>query len=48
LLLDEVAQYIFQDIPNPVSGEEALRDARVMEAVYRAAETGWEVRLEGV
>ncbi len=48
LLLDEVAQCIFQGIPNPVSGEEALRDARVMEAIYRAAETGREVRMEGV
>jgi predicted dehydrogenase len=46
LLLDEVAQCILQDIPNPVPGEEGLRDLRVMEAIYKAAETGREVRLE--
>ncbi len=45
LLLDEVAQCILQDLPNPVSGEEGLRDLRVMEAIYKAAETGREVRL---
>ena len=46
LLLDEVAQCIFQGLPNPVSGEEGLNDLRVIEAIYKAAESGREVVIK--
>jgi predicted dehydrogenase len=43
--LDDFAACVRDNRPSIVPGEEGLRDLRAIEAIYRAAETGREVRL---
>jgi predicted dehydrogenase len=43
--LDDLALCARQGLPSRVPGEEGLRDLRVIEAIYRAAETGREIRF---
>ena len=38
--MDAVAKAILSGEPNPVPGEEGLKDMKIIEAVYRAAQTG--------
>lgn len=44
-MLDEMALAAREDRPPKTPGEEGLRDVRVMQAIYRAAEIGETVRL---
>ena len=44
-MLDEMASAIREDRAPKTAGEEGLKDMRLMEAVYRAAETGKEVSV---
>jgi predicted dehydrogenase len=43
--MDDFAQCILEDKPSRVSGEEGLRDVRIMMAIYEAARTGKAVSL---
>ncbi|UBM58971.1 Gfo/Idh/MocA family oxidoreductase [Marinilongibacter aquaticus] len=45
--MDKIAQYILAEKPLPdhISGYEGLRDLKVMDAIYRAAETGKRVSI---
>ena len=43
--MDDFATCVRAGKPTRVPGEEGLRDVRIMEAIYRAAETGREVKL---
>ena len=43
--MDDFAQCIMNNKPSKVSGEEGLRDLRIMMAIYEAARTGKEVKL---
>jgi len=43
--MDDFATCVRTGRPTRVPGEEGLRDVRIMDAIYRAAETGREVRL---
>jgi predicted dehydrogenase len=43
--MDDFAQCILEDKPSKVSGEEGLRDVRIMMAIYEAARTGKAVSL---
>jgi predicted dehydrogenase len=43
--MDDFAQCIMNDKPSKVSGEEGLRDVRIMMAIYEAAKTGKPVKL---
>lgn len=45
LHMDAVASAILQGVPNPVPGEEGLQDMKIIETIYRAAETGGRVGL---
>ena len=42
--MDDFAACIRQGVASRVAGEEGLRDLRIIEAIYRSAETGREVR----
>lgn len=46
-LVDDVAQHILANKPLPahISGEEGRKDLKVLEAIYRAANTGTKIRL---
>ena len=44
-MLDEMASAVREDRVPKTPGEEGLRDVRILEAIYRAAETGQAVRL---
>ncbi len=43
--MDAIASAILEGKPNPVPGEEGLRDMRIIEAIYRASRTGERVEL---
>jgi predicted dehydrogenase len=43
--MDDFAACVRQGTPTRVPGEEGLRDVRIIEALYRSAETGRDVRL---
>ena len=43
--MDDFAQCLLNNKPTKVSGEEGLRDVRIMMAIYEAARTGKEVKL---
>ena len=43
--LDDFARCILEGRPSKVSGEEGLKDARIMRAIYESARTGRAVRL---
>ena len=43
--MDDFAACVRQGKPTRVPGEEGLRDVRIMEALYRSAATGRDVRL---
>jgi predicted dehydrogenase len=43
--MDNFAQSIFNNQPSSVSGEEGLRDVKIMMAIYEAARTGKTVKL---
>jgi predicted dehydrogenase len=43
--MDDFARCILEDRPSKVSGEEGLRDVRIMTAIYEAARTGRAVTL---
>jgi predicted dehydrogenase len=43
--MDDFAQCILNDRPSKVSGEEGLRDVKIMMAIYEAARTGKTVSL---
>lgn len=45
LEMDDFAQCIMQKKPSKVSGEEGLRDLKIMEAIYQSARTGQPVKL---
>ena len=45
--LDHLAQCIVQNREPIVSGEEGLRDMRIVEAIYRSAREGRTIRLDG-
>lgn len=46
-MLDEMAAAVQEDREPQTPGEEGLRDVRILEAIYRAAETGEAVALDG-
>ena len=43
--MDDFAQYILENRPTRVPGEEGLRDVKIMMAIYEAARTGQAVNL---
>jgi predicted dehydrogenase len=43
--MDDFARCIVEGTPSPVSGEEGLRDVRIMQAIYESARTGRSVSL---
>jgi predicted dehydrogenase len=43
--MDEFAGCILENVPSKVSGEEGLRDVRIMMAIYESARTGRAVKL---
>jgi len=43
--MDDFAQCILNNKPSKVSGEEGLRDVKIIAAIYEAAKTGKEVKL---
>jgi predicted dehydrogenase len=43
--MDDFAQCVRSGRATPVPGEEGLRDVRIIEAIYRSAETGREIKL---
>ena len=43
--MDDFARCILEDRPSKVSGEEGLRDVRIMMAIYESARTGHAVKL---
>jgi predicted dehydrogenase len=43
--MDNFAQCILKNKPSKVSGEEGLRDVKIMEAIYKSAQTGQPVKL---
>jgi glucose-fructose oxidoreductase len=43
--MDDDALAIMQNKPMLVPGEEGLRDIRIVEAIYKAAESGQRVKL---
>lgn len=45
LQMDDFVDCIVNDRPSEVSGEEGLRDMKIIEAIYRAAETGDKVMI---
>lgn len=47
--MDEMATIIFDDHKPaiPVNGEEGLKDLKIIDAIYQAAETGLKVKLKG-
>ena len=46
LEMDDFSRCILENRPSKVSGEEGLRDVRIMMAIYEAARTGRTVKLE--
>lgn len=46
-LVDDVARHILtgQPVPGHISGEEGRKDLKVLEAIYRAADTGQKIQL---
>jgi predicted dehydrogenase len=45
VMMDEIAGIIFDKKPSSISGEEGLKDALVMEAIYKSIETGKKVKV---
>jgi predicted dehydrogenase len=43
--MDDFAQFILEKKPSKVSGEEGLRDVKIMTAIYESARTGRTVDL---
>ena len=43
--MDDFAQCIMNNKPSKVSGEEGLRDVKIMMAIYESARTGKAVKL---
>ena len=43
--MDDFAQCIINNKPSKVSGEEGLRDVKIMQAIYESARTGQPVKL---
>ena len=43
--MDDFAQCIMNNKPSKVSGEEGLRDVKIMQAIYQSARTGQPVKL---
>ncbi len=43
--MDDFAACVRDGRPTRVPGEEGLRDVRIIEALYRAAETGREIKM---
>jgi predicted dehydrogenase len=43
--MDDFAQCIINNRPSKVSGEEGLRDVKIMKAIYESATTGKPVKL---
>jgi predicted dehydrogenase len=48
LEMDDFSRCILENKPSKVSGEEGLRDVRIMMAIYEAARTGKSVKLDKV
>ncbi|KUG08325.1 Gfo/Idh/MocA family protein [Solirubrum puertoriconensis] len=46
--MDDFANCVLNNQPTRVPGEMGLRDMQLIEAIYRAADTGQKVRIEGV
>jgi predicted dehydrogenase len=46
--MDDFADCILNNKPTRVPGEMGLRDMQIIEAIYRAAETGQKVSTKGV
>jgi predicted dehydrogenase len=44
--MDDFAQCILEKKPSKVSGEEGLRDVKIMMAIYDSARTGRSVELQ--
>lgn len=45
--MDEISKMILANkkLPNHITGEEGLKDIRIINAIYKAAETGKKVSL---
>jgi predicted dehydrogenase len=43
--LDDFASCILEGRPTPVSGEEALKDLRIIEAIWKSIETARDVKI---
>ena len=43
--MDDFSRCILENAPSKVSGEEGLRDVRIMMAIYEAARTGRSVKV---
>jgi len=46
VMMDEIASIVFDKKPSSISGEEGLKDAKVMEAIYKSIQTGKKVKVE--